>query len=132
MINYFIERYLRTFEQSTGVSADYARDIKKGSTSAFVKFLRVMSVAHHRKAVPMEASCVAAIASVIQIDCGPCLQIVVSMGLQQGIDPALIKAAIRGDDDALGPALSLVHRYGADLGQGKPARPEDIERRLLM
>jgi hypothetical protein len=127
MLNMIIERMLRKMEQTTGVSSDYARDIKRGSTTAFYKFMRFIPMARHRTAAPIEASCVAAIATVIQQDCGPCLQIVVSMGLQNGVDADTIKAAIRNDVETLGPALALVHRYATNIGQGNPAPEDEIQ-----
>ena len=127
MLNMIIERMLRKMEKATGVSSDYARDIKKGSTLAFYRFLRFMPMARHRTAAPIEASCVAAIATTIQQDCGPCLQIVVTMGLHSGVDPNIIKAAIRNDHASLGPDLNLVHRYATNIGQGNPAPETDIQ-----
>jgi len=127
MLNMIIERILRKMEKTTGVSSDYARDINRGSTKAFYRFMRFMPMAHHRTAAPKEASCVAAIATIIQQDCGPCLQVVVTIGLHNGVDASIIKEAIRGDQDGLGPALSLVHRYATNIGQGNPAPESEIQ-----
>src|SRR5690606_23793049 len=57
-------------------------------------------------------------------DCGPCVQLVVTMALREGVPPALISAVLRKQDDALPEEVRLTVQFArASLARDPAADP---------
>jgi alkylhydroperoxidase family enzyme len=61
--------------------------------------------------LPVGAFHVARLVAVRIQDCGPCVQTVVNIAKEDGVDPAILKAALAGDFDALPESLRDVARF---------------------
>ena len=62
-------------------------------------------------------------------DCGPCVQTVVNLAKADGVDPAVLKAALAGDFDALPESLRDVARF-AEAVTGATGEEETYRVRL--
>lgn len=107
-----LERALKRVERRYDYDFSYVRHLWHVSRPAFRRFmLGFMWFARGRDALPADAAAVAGVVASMHADCGPCTQITVNMALEQGVDPAILRAAIAGDRDALGPDLADVHAF---------------------
>ncbi len=112
MLNRWVENRIKGFEDLTGQSADYLRDIYEGSHSAFFKYLMFQQgIGAHQSAAPSDALAVVAIAVMRQQDCGPCMQITMTFAEMENVDEAVLRAAFDRDLDALPAPLDMVYLY---------------------
>jgi alkylhydroperoxidase family enzyme len=111
MLRWLINRKLNSEEKKLGESVDYIRHIVEVSPAAFLRFASILPFANSRKVLPKDAWFVAQIVALQHEDCGTCLQIGVNLARQGGVDPALIRAALDGDRDAMPPEMADVIRF---------------------
>ena len=111
MFGFLARRLIDMQERMTGSSADYARDLYAGSPSAFWRFTVSMMSSRYVKTLPPEVYCVAGLAALRAEDCGPCVQIGVNLALDQGIAPAVIRAAAIGDIESLSKENRLAFEF---------------------
>jgi hypothetical protein len=133
MLKRLVHRLIsRSVEKPFGYDASYMHRLADADLAAFSKFAVVSSLVP-RRAVPAEAGAAAAIVGTLAEDCGPCVQISVDIALRAGADPAVLRAVLAGDEDAMGPAAQLAYRFARatlakDLDEAD-ARRQDIVRR---
>jgi hypothetical protein len=85
------------------------------------------------KAAPAAAIAAAKLVGTLAEDCGPCTQIVVDMAAADGVDPAVLRALLAGDEAAMGPDAALAWRFARaslahDLDAADPLRDEVVRR----
>ncbi len=131
-ISFFLERTLRQMEKRYDYDFSYVRHIYHVSRPAFRRYMfGFMWFSRGREALPAAAGAVGGIVGTMHADCGPCTQITVNMGLEAGVDPAILRAAVAGDLAALGPDLALVYRYSKaimDADYGAVEMREQVRR----
>lgn len=111
MLHWWIERELKKSEAKLGASADYLRHILKSSTTAFLKFTKILPLANYRKACPADAWHVARLVATLHEDCGSCVQIEVNLAKQDGVPTALLQSVLARKPDELPAPLPDVYRF---------------------
>jgi len=107
MLKWLLKRRIDAFEKEYDYDASHMRYVLDVSVAAALKFGRIKGLANYRKDVPLDASFAAALTE----DCGPCSQLVVTMGEREGVAPVTIKAILAGDERAMTPEAALGHRF---------------------
>src|SRR5260370_24878258 len=97
MLKWLIRRRLARFDRSFGYDSSYVREMLEADTGAFMKFAKVMGLAHYRKGVPAEVAYAAKLVGTLAEDCGPCTQLTVTMAEREGVDPGLLRAILADD-----------------------------------
>jgi len=116
-----IHRLIAREERKFGVPLDYLRDLANASLPAFFKLLLFGPLGNHRRHLPREAFHLARLAATQGEDCGTCAQIAIYFARRDGVEPALLRAALSGDDAALPPLLADVRRFARIVAAGDDA-----------
>lgn len=111
MIKWVLRRGIQKFEREWDYDASYMRDIVAASPRAAWLFSRATALGRFRRDLPLEAWCAAGITAVRHEDCGPCTQLAVAMAERAGTDPAVLRAVLAGDTDAMPPDVALVWAF---------------------
>jgi hypothetical protein len=132
MLKAFLSRQLARMERQFDYDASYMRQILKVSPATFLKFGLVSQLVD-RKAAPAEILAAAGIAATLAEDCGPCTQISADMAAANGVDPAILRAILAGDEAAMGEIAALGWRFARasmarDMETADPPRDEIVRR----
>jgi len=132
MLKALLGRQIGKMERQFDYDASYMRRLLAVSPSTFLKFGFVTQLVD-RKAAPSEALAAAGIAGTLTEDCGPCTQIGVDLAAAQGVDPAILRAILAGDEAAMGQAAALAWRFARaslarDMETADPLRDEIVRR----
>ena len=111
MLKWLIRNRLAAFERSFEYDMSYARDILDADVGAFLAFARVQKMGGYRKGVPVGVHYAVKLVGLMAEDCGPCTQLVVTMALKEKVDPKLLSAVLRGDDEALSEDVWLAVKF---------------------
>lgn len=111
LLKSIIDRRLMAMGRRYHYDIGYARDILQTGLRPFAVFCSTFVLANHRQVVPMEPWFIAKWVAVKQEDCGPCQQLVIDMGLEQGLSPALWDAVIQGDLARMPADVGLVYQW---------------------
>ena len=98
-------------ERRLGASLDYVRHILRVSLPAFFKFAKLMPMATHRKALPVDAYYVARIVATKHEDCGSCVQIELNLAKADEVSLDTIRATLDGNADGLSKELADVYHF---------------------
>jgi len=115
MLGFMVKSKIRSTEKRLGVSMDYLRQMYEHAPEAFWKFEKVLPAAQHRQKLPPAPYHVARLVATRQEDCGPCLQAAVNLAKEDGIEPAIIKAALASRVDELPESLQDVYRFAESV-----------------
>ena len=132
MLNWLIGKRLASFERKFNYDMSYAREILAADRSAFFAFAKFMGISEYRKDVPKDVYWAAKLVATVSEDCGPCTQLAVAMGIEDGADPRVLASVLSGDDAVL-PAdvrlgvqfarMAIAHDIEAD-----PLREEIVKK----
>ena len=111
MIRWVLRKAIGKFEREWHYDAGYMRDIIEVSPRAAWLFSRVTALGRFRQDIPLEAWCAAGLTAVRQEDCGPCTQLGVTMAERAGVPPAVLRAVLADDPEAMPPEVALVWRF---------------------
>jgi AhpD family alkylhydroperoxidase len=111
MIRWLLHRALNNEERKVGESVDYLRHIANVSPGALVRFATIGPFANCRKVLPADAWFTAQVVASQREDCGTCLQIVINLARQAGVDRRRLRAVLDGDPEALPDDLADVYRF---------------------
>lgn len=111
MLRRLIHRRIAAFERSWGYDMTYARDILAAGSRPALALAKIGALTARHDGLPAEAWHAARIAAAIHEDCGPCAQLVTRMAERAGVDPAILRAVVRGDDAALPADPRLAVRF---------------------
>ncbi|PCJ68741.1 MAG: hypothetical protein COA62_12940 [Rhodobiaceae bacterium] len=120
MIRWLLHLGTRRMERATNYDATYMHEVIDTSTSAALKLSALPLLSQHRDTAPLPLWYGAVIASVLEGDCGPCAQLMVDMGLGQGVDPDLLRALLARDMEAAGEEAALGFRFAEAVMAGDP------------
>jgi alkylhydroperoxidase family enzyme len=98
-------------DRRLGVSSDYLRFIADAAPRRFVQVAGLGVFASGRSVLPTSVWHVARIEATRLADCGACVQITVTMALQDGVEPELLRLAIAGADRELPGELATIQRF---------------------
>jgi hypothetical protein len=111
LIKWALRKAIGKFEREWNYDASYMRDIIDASPRAALLFSRVTALGRFRQDAPLEAWCAAGITAVRHEDCGPCTQLGVTMAERAGVSPAVLRAVLTDDPDAMPPDVALAWRF---------------------
>jgi hypothetical protein len=111
MIKWALRKVIDKFERDWNYDASYMRDIIDASPRAAWLFSRVAALGQFRRDLPPEAWYAAGITAVHHEDCGPCTQLAVTMAERAGVSPAVLRAVVADDPDAMPPDVALVWKF---------------------
>lgn len=118
MFGFLVRWKIRSAEKQHGESLDYLREMFDKSPGAFWQFVKVAKASGYRNKLPAAPFHVARLVAVRIQDCGPCVQTCVNLAKADGVEPAVLKAALAGDFDALPESLGDVARFSAAVATG--------------
>ncbi|QDU74857.1 hypothetical protein Pan97_18750 [Bremerella volcania] len=101
---------LEQFAQHYDYDNGYIVQLLEDSPEAFQAFAAAQAMPNIHKALPLDAFFVAKTAVMKTEDCGPCLNLSLKMGVEQGIDRELLKIAVK-DPQSLPQKLRDVHDH---------------------
>ena len=107
MLKWLIRNRLAAFERSFEYDMSYARAILDADAGAFLKFSKVMGMTRYRKDVPIEVCYAVKLIGTLAEDCGPCTQLIVTMGLKEGVAARTLSAIVAGDQAAMTEEVRL-------------------------
>ena len=110
MVKWALRTAINRFERAWNYDASYVRDIIDASPRAAWLFSRAASIGQFRRDLPVEAWCAAGITAVRQEDCGPCTQLAITMAEHAGVSPAVLRAVLADDPDAMPRPMSVARR----------------------
>jgi len=115
MLKYFAERGLEQFRERYDYDVSYMKYMLKTSPNAFFKFAKIMDASKHHEAAPLEALYAAKLVGAIIEDCGPCVQLVVKMAGEAGMDAGQIKAVLKRDIETMNEDTALGFQFADTL-----------------
>ncbi len=111
MIKWILKRAIDRFEREWKYDASYMRDIIDASPRAAWLFSRAAALGQFRRDVPIEPWYAAGITAVRHEDCGPCTQLGVEMAERAGVSPAVLRALLADNPDAMPADVALVWKF---------------------
>lgn len=111
MFRWILRSAIDRFERNWHYDAGYMREVIDVSPRAAWLFARATALGRFRRDLPLEAWFAAGITAVRHEDCGPCTQLAVSMAERAGISPAVLRAVLADDPDAMPPDVALVWNF---------------------
>jgi len=105
-----LEQFAQHFDYDNG----YIVQLLEDSPEAFQAFAAAQGMPNFHKALPLDAFFVAKVAVMKTEDCGPCMNLSLKMGAEQGIDRELLKTIVT-DPQSLPPNLQDIHDHTVDV-----------------
>lgn len=132
MFKWLVKKQVDAFERRWGYDSSYVREILDEAGVGAVMPLASLQKLKYRRNVPLETYYGAALTVGKHADCGPCLQLGVSIAESEGLEPKVIRAILERDFEHLSTEALL----GVDLalatiardGTGDEAREEILKR----
>jgi hypothetical protein len=133
MLSWLIKKSLAAFERRWNYDTAYARDVvDKAGPGAVLPMNGLQKLAGYRRDIPADVYYVGTLVAGKAADCGPCLQLGVTMATAAGVAASTIRAALSDDRDALPEhthaAYDLAKAVIARDGSGDAAREEIVRR----
>jgi hypothetical protein len=132
VFKWFVRKQLEAFQRKWNYDTSYVREILDEAGLEAIMPLQALQKLNYRGGVPLEAYYAAGITAAKHADCGPCLQLGVSMAEAEGLDHGVIRALLRRDLQALSKeallGVELAEATIARDGSGDDARNEILRR----
>jgi alkylhydroperoxidase family enzyme len=129
MLGFLVRWRIRSTEKKLGEPLDYLREMYDTAPGAFWAFAKAAKAAGYRLKLPAAPFHVARLVAVRIQDCGPCVQTCVNLAKADGVEPAVLRAALACDFDALPESLRDVARF-AEAVTGGTGEEETYRERL--
>jgi hypothetical protein len=111
MIKWALRKAIHKFERDWNYDAGYMHDMIDASPRAAWLFSRVTALGQFRRDIPLEAWFAAGLTAVRNEDCGPCTQLAITMAERAGVAPAVLRAVLTDNPDAMPADVALVWRF---------------------
>jgi hypothetical protein len=111
MLKWFLRRRIAAFERTWNYQASYLREMIDTDPRAMMIFGKVQGLSQYRKDVPLAPYCAAGLIAVMAEDCGPCTQLGIDMAERAGVDPAILRAVVARDYQAMPYDVALAARF---------------------
>jgi hypothetical protein len=92
---------LDAFERRWNYDVSYMRAVLARGFGALRPMLGLQRISAYRKGIPLAPWFAAKITAARAEDCGPCVQLVVTMAERAGVEPRTLRAIVAHDDDAM-------------------------------
>lgn len=107
----WVMRGLGAFERRYRYDMRYARELFEASPRAFLQLNRLFAVARFAPGLSPAMLAAAKFAATRREDCGPCSQLALDMAREAGVPPALLRALVAGDENAMSADMRRAWRY---------------------
>jgi hypothetical protein len=124
MIKWALRKAIDKFERDWKYDGSYMRDIIDASPRAAWMFSRAAALGQFRRDVPIEPWFAAGITAVRHEDCGPCIQLGVAMAERVGVSPAVLRAVLSDNPNAMPADVALVWKFTRATLAHDPAADE--------
>ncbi len=111
MIKWLLHKVIGKFERDWNYDASYMQEMVDTSPRAAWLFSRATALGQFRRDIPIEPWFTAGITAVRHEDCGPCTQLAVTMAERSGVTPAVLRAVLSDNPDAMPPDVALVWKF---------------------
>ena len=132
MLHWWISRQMGRFERDLAYDMSYGRDLLATSTRAALLFFRATAIGGYREGIPVEAWHAAKLVASRAEDCGPCVQVCVTMAEREGVSAESIRAILRGDFQAASEDVRLAAEFTRTVlardSAAEPLRREIVAR----
>ncbi|MBA2115988.1 hypothetical protein [Bremerella alba] len=118
-----LEQFGQHFDYDNG----YLIQLLEDSPEAFETFAAAQAMPNFHKVLPLEAFYVAKVAVMKTEDCGPCMNLSLKMGAEQGVDRELLKAIVQAPQSLPQP-LRDVHDHAMAVIQNENDDADRMER----
>ena len=130
MLKSLFHRQIRAFETQWGYDAAYMHQLLDNAGPwAFLKFSLVTSLAH-AKGAPAVATAAVGIVATMAEDCGPCTQIGVDIAAAKGVPPAVLRAILAGDLEAMGETAALGYVFAQAVLERRMQEMDDLREEI--
>ncbi len=131
MIRLLAHRWLRAFSRRYDYDTAYMARMLESGPSVLLKYGALNLLASHRRGIPRAPWWTARIRAALWEDCGPCVQLVCNMALEDGLEPAVVAGIASADMAALDDDCALALRFTeAVLARAPDAEPMREQVRL--
>ncbi|HYG28491.1 MAG TPA: hypothetical protein VD906_16515 [Caulobacteraceae bacterium] len=132
MLKSLMHAIVGRFQKRYDYDVSYMRALIAADPAAFLAFSKVQGLGGYAKA-PKAAIIAAKLVATLAEDCGPCTQIVIRMGEEQGVPASVLKAVLTGDEAAMGADAALAWKFARaslarDMEAADPLREEVVAR----
>lgn len=132
MLRAYLARWIDGFERTFNYDASYMRHVLRVNPASLMKFA-LGTRSPDVKAAPHEALIAAGLVGTLAEDCGPCVQVAVDIATANGVDPAVLRGVLAGDEGAMGETAALAYRFARaslarDMEVCDPLRDEIVRR----
>ena len=132
MFKLFLRSQLNKFEREFDYDMGYGREILDADLGAFFKFSAITPFTKHRRDVPVEAYYVAKLLGTMSEDCGPCIQLIVTMAEREGVSSGALRAVLARKPETLSADAQLAYHFAtatlAHSAEADAAREEILKR----
>jgi alkylhydroperoxidase family enzyme len=112
MLETLARRRLEAFARDWNYDTAYLREIlEAGGLEALAPVGNLQKLTSYRRDVPLAPYTAAKLVAARAADCGPCVQLGVTMAERAGVDPALVRAVLQRDPDALDADARLAYDF---------------------
>ncbi|NOX93588.1 MAG: hypothetical protein GXP04_00400 [Alphaproteobacteria bacterium] len=129
MFKFFARLWLKRFAHRYGYDVSYMEYMLSVSPSAFSKFSKLNGLASHQEAAPRDAIFAAKLVGAIAEDCGPCVQLVVNMAREAGVEKSQINAVLIRDLALMNETTALGFLF-ADAIVGRAGNADEARERI--
>jgi hypothetical protein len=120
MLRWFLHRQVAKFERAWNYDAAYAHELIDADPRAMLLFGKAQMLSRYRKDVPPEVHLAAGLVAVMAEDCGPCTQLGIDMAERSGVDPAIVRAVVARNYEAMPFKVALAARFAEATLQRAP------------
>lgn len=118
---------LEEFSEHYRYDMTYLKEFWQSSEEGFQKFSDFQPLSYHREFLPLETYWVSKLAAMQVADCGECLQLIVRMALEAGVDKKLVRACIQGGS-SLPEDLKDIFDFSTSIASYRNIDPQLEER----
>jgi hypothetical protein len=112
MLKSLARRQLQAFAREWNYDTAYMQEIlEAGGLDALIPFMKFQKMAQYRRDIPIAPHFVAGLVAIRAGDCGPCVQLTVTMAERAGVDPALLRAVLERRPQGLTDDARLVYEF---------------------
>lgn len=111
---------VQRMEERLGVELDYLREMGRVAPGALARMGLLFPLASYGRTVPAPVLHLARLGATLAEDCGPCVQIAVNMGREDGVPSSVLGDALHGRMEALAPELRDALAFGRSVADRDP------------
>lgn len=115
MLKWLMKRKLRQFGEAFNYDTSYGAGLIEADMAAGLVLARLSKAAAYRADAPAAAWYAAKIVAAMSEDCGPCVQLAVTVAERGGVSASDLRAIITGDTGRMSGEAALGYRFAKAL-----------------